>query len=78
MKQYMVIERFRDGCFDVAYERFHTKGRLLPAGLNYLNSWVSKNDHICFQLMETNTPALFDTWFERWSDLVDFEIIEID
>lgn len=74
----MVIEHFKDGCFDAAYERFHTKGRLLPKGLNYLNSWVNKDASLCFQLMETNTPALFGTWFERWADLVDFEVIEID
>lgn len=78
MKKYMVIEHFKEGCFDAAYERFQTKGRLLPAGLNYLNSWANKDTNICFQLMETNTPELFDTWFEHWVDLVDFELVEID
>jgi hypothetical protein len=78
MKQYMVIERFKDGCFDAAYERFHTNGRMLPEGLNYLNSWIIKDKNICFQLMETNTPALFDTWIAHWTDLVDFESTEID
>jgi hypothetical protein len=78
MKQYMVIERFKDGCFDAAYERFHTNGRLLPDGLNYLNSWVNKDNNICFQIMETNNPELFEIWFKRWDDLVHFELIEID
>jgi len=74
----MVIERFRDGCFEAVYERFHKQGRLLPEGLRYLNSWVTKENQICFQLMETNDPALFETWFARWRDLVEFEIFEID
>ena len=60
MKRYMVIERFKEGCFDAAYERFHARGRLLPDGLHYLNSWVSKETSICFQLMETDDPALFE------------------
>lgn len=78
MKKYMVIERFKDGAFEAAYERFHSDGRLLPDGLYYLNSWVSTEAQICFQLMETKTPELFQSWFEKWSDLVDFEVFEID
>ena len=78
MNKYMVIERFKDGCFDAAYDRFHIEGRLLPDGLHYVNSWVNRHDSICFQLMETADPALIDIWFERWRDLVDFELYEID
>lgn len=51
MNKYMVIERFKDGCFDAAYDRFHIEGRLLPDGLHYVNSWVNRHDSICFQLM---------------------------
>jgi hypothetical protein len=32
MKQYMVIETFFLGCKLKVYERFHAKGRMLPAG----------------------------------------------
>lgn len=78
MKKYMVIERFKDGCFDAAYDRFHSEGRLLPDGLHYLNSWLNRRESVCFQLMETADPALFNIWFERWHDLVDFELFEID
>jgi hypothetical protein len=35
-------------------ERFHAKGRMLPEGLAYLNSWLEKDGNRCFQLMETN------------------------
>ena len=78
MRQYMVIERFRDGCYDAVYARFHAEGRLLPEGLTYLNSWVNRDSNICFQLMETEDPALFDIWFARWQDLVEFDLYPVD
>ena len=78
MKKYMVVERFREGCFDAVYERFHTMGRMLPEGLNYLNSWPNRDHNICYQLMETNDGALFDEWTSKWDDLTDFEIVPID
>ena len=56
MKQYMVIETFFPGCKGKIYERFHAKGRRLPDGLAYLNSWLEKDGNRCFQLMETNEP----------------------
>jgi hypothetical protein len=43
MKQYMVIEHFFSGCKPKIYERFHQKGRMLPQGLNYINSWLAKD-----------------------------------
>lgn len=51
---------------------------MLPDGLRYIDSWVEKNGGRCFQLMETDSPALFDQWMASWSDLVSFEIIELD
>jgi hypothetical protein len=73
----MVIENIRPGCRDRVYERFHRDGRMMPPGLFYLNSWLEKNGHRCFQLMETNDGSLFSACTARWNDLVDFEIIEI-
>ena len=78
MKKYMVIERFKDGCWNKAYKRFHSQGRLLPDGLNYLNSWASEELSVCYQLMETKSPELFELWFSQWQDLVDFELVPID
>ena len=77
MKQYMVIEHFASGCKGKIYERFHEKGRMLPPGLLYVNSWLEKDGDRCFQLMETNDPALFKVWFENWKDLGTIEVIEI-
>jgi hypothetical protein len=75
MKRYMVIEHFAPGVKDKVYERFREKGRMLPDGLVYLDSWLEKKGDRCFQLMETNDPSLFDRWTENWNDLVSFEII---
>lgn len=75
---YMVIERYLSGPGPV-YERAAERGRMLPAGLEYVNSWVVDDGGMdrCFQLMETGDPALFDVWTERWSDLVSFEIFPV-
>ena len=42
MKQYMVIERFAPGTKSQVYERFEEKGRMLPEGLTYLDSWLER------------------------------------
>ena len=73
----MVIETFFPGCKARIYERFHAKGRMLPEGLIYLDSWLQKDGDRCFQLMETNDPSLFQLWLETWKDLVSIEIVEI-
>ena len=78
MKKYMVIERFKDGCLEKNNERWNATGRMLPNGLYYLNSWMNKENNICFQLMETNDPSLFDIWIEHWKDYTDFEVFPID
>ena len=77
MTLYMVIEHFAPGAKEKIYERFHRKGRMLPEGLHYLNSWLEKDGDRCFQLMETNDPRLFDVWFENWRDCCTIEVIEI-
>jgi hypothetical protein len=77
MKQYMVIETIRPGCKSRVYERFYSRGRMLPDNLKYIDSWLEHNGERCFQLMETNEPATFDKWIENWHDLVSFEIVEI-
>jgi hypothetical protein len=77
MKRYMVIERSLPGYKQAVYDRFHARGRMLPDGLGYLDSWLEKDGERCFQLMETDDFALFDTWLSRWKDLVSLEVVEI-
>ena len=77
MIRYMVIEKYREGCFDKIYERFHNNGRMLPEGLYFIESWLEKSEERCFQLMETDDPETFVSWIKNWEDLVEFEVIEI-
>ena len=74
---YLVIECFRDGEAAPVYARFREKGRLLPDGLVFHQSWLSAELDRCFQIMETDDVTLFDTWTSQWDDLVDFEIIPV-
>ena len=76
MGRYMVVERFTHGPEPV-YERAATRGRMLPDGLTYLDSWVDERLDRCFQLMDTDDPALFDEWTARWSDLAEFEVVPV-
>ena len=39
----MVIEIFMPGCKAKVYERLHQKGRMLPEGLVYIDSWLEKD-----------------------------------
>lgn len=77
MALYMLVERFKGGDPLPVYRRFKDRGRLAPEGLFYVSSWVNTNLECCFQLMETDTPALLDEWIARWSDLVDFEVHQV-
>lgn len=77
MKRYMVIEQFVPGKKEQVYERFRTRGRLMPEGLHFVESWLEKDGDRCFQLMETGDFSLFARWTANWSDLVRFEIIEL-
>jgi len=74
--RYMVIETFTQGPRPV-YERARDSGRMLPEGLRYVESWVEEGLGRCFQLMETDDPALFDQWTARWDDLARFEIVPV-
>ncbi|MET7418720.1 DUF3303 family protein [Dactylosporangium sp. NPDC005555] len=73
----MVIERFKDGQARPVYDRARERGRLMPDGLRYVDSWVEANLARCFQLMECDDLTLLTTWIAAWSDLVDFEVVPV-
>jgi len=77
MPQYMVIERFKAGHSAAVYARYEAKGRMLPSGLRYIDSWLGADDATCWQVMETEQPETFDKWIAHWDDLVDFEVKEL-
>jgi hypothetical protein len=73
----MVVEKFKHGPEPV-YERLAERGRMMPEGLVYVDSWIDEHDRSrCFQLMETDDPALFDEWTSNWSDIMEYEIVPV-
>jgi hypothetical protein len=72
----MVIERFVHGAKPV-YARAAARGRMLPDGLVYVDSWIDESLERCFQLMETDDPSLLEDWTAAWSDLARFEVVPV-
>jgi uncharacterized protein DUF3303 len=72
---YMVVEHFKDA--PAIYRRLREQGRMMPNGLNYVSSWIDAELKVCYQLMETEDPALFARWTENWDDLMDFKIVPV-
>lgn len=73
----MVIEHFKDRDPGPVYKRFAEQGRLMPDGLEYVNSWIEVGTERCFQVMETDDPMLLQEWMKNWGDLVDFEVVPV-
>jgi len=48
----MVIERFKNRDASAVYKRLRESGRMMPDGLNYIDSWIEPNFDRGFQLME--------------------------
>ena len=74
---YMIIEKFHDGKQAAIYKRFDVKGRMLPEGVTYINSWINESVTICFQLMEAPSEEKLLEWIGHWKDLADFEIVKV-
>lgn len=73
---FMVIETFgRDS--KAIYRRFREKGRQMPDGLEFVDSWVSADLSRCFQLMRCANVVLLQRWVAEWCDLAGFEIIPV-
>lgn len=73
----MVVERFRDRGARPVYERAHERGRMIPDGLRYVDSWVEANFSRCFQLMECDDLSSLMTWISQWNDLIDFDVVPV-
>lgn len=74
---FMVIEKFRPGVAPEVYRRFRDRGRMAPAELRYISSWVDLDFRRCFQVMEADSETLMKEWTDNWDDLVEFEIIPV-
>jgi len=74
---FMVIERFRNRNAAAVYDRFAEKGRMMPDGLKYVDSWVEASFERCFQLIECDNVRLIQQLVACWNDLVEFEIVPV-
>jgi hypothetical protein len=75
---FMIIERFKDSDMLPIYKRVRDEGRMFPAGLKYIESWVEPNFSRCFQLMECDDLRLLQSWILKWRGSgVTFEIVPV-
>lgn len=74
---FLVIEHVKDQDVKAAYRRFKERGRMIPEGLTYVNSWVEVSFDRIFQLMECDDLRLLQEWALEWNDLVEFEIVPV-
>ena len=74
---YMIIERFYPEKIKELYAKFDREGRLLPDGVQYINSWIDETVSTCYQVMESETPEKLQQWVNNWKDFADFEIIPV-
>jgi hypothetical protein len=73
----MVIETFRNQDATTVYRRFREKGRMMPDGLTFIESFVTADLTRCFQVMECEDVTLLQKWVAQWSDLIGFEILPV-
>ena len=75
---FMVIERFRDDDMRPVYRRLAERGRGLPEGLEFVDSWVEAGFGRCFQLMRCDDARLLQAWILGWADAgVTFEVVPV-
>lgn len=66
---FMVIERFADNDMLPVYRRLRERGRALPQGLDYVDSWIEPSFARCFQLMRCDDARLLQQWVLGWRGL---------
>jgi hypothetical protein len=75
---FMVIERFEGNDMVPVYRRLEARGRQLPEGLTYVDSWIEANFSRCFQLMECTEARLLQEWVLGWRGTgTSFEIVPV-
>ena len=72
---FMVIEHFKNPV--AIYTHLRDKGRGMPEGLKYIDSWVEPNFDRCFQLMECDDLQTLQAWMLHWQGLATFEIVPV-
>ena len=76
--QFMIIETFENDDMIPIYRHIRDKGRQLPEGLTYVNSWIEPTFARCFQIMETDDPRTLQEWVLGFRGLgARFEIVPV-
>ena len=75
---YLVVESFKSQDLIEVSERFQSQGRLMPEGLAYIASWMTCDGSQCYQVMDSPNRQLLDVWISNWSDLVDFQVNQVE
>ena len=73
---FMVIETYGDDPKAI-YRRLRERGRLMPDGLEYVDSWIAADFTRCFLLMRGDDVTLLQRWVAEWRDLTAFEIVPV-
>ena len=75
---FMVIEHFKGNDMVPVYRRVREKGRMLPEGLKYIDSWIEPNFSRCFQVMECDDLRLLQQRILQWRGSgTSFEIVPV-
>ena len=74
--RYMIIERYLQGAAPI-YARLNERGRQLPAGVEFVDSWVSEDLTCCYQLVACDDARMLEPWMDAWRDLVAFEVVPV-
>jgi predicted nucleic acid-binding protein len=72
---FMVIEYFQPGRAAEVYRRFRDRGRMAPADVRYVSSWVDLEFRR--QIMEADSESALREWTRHWENLVSFEIVPV-
>jgi len=75
---FMVIEHFENNDMLPVYKRLRERGRSIPDGLRYVDSWIEPSFARCFQLMECDDARLLQEWVLNWRGTgMTFEIVPV-
>ena len=75
---FMVIETFESDDMVPIYQHIRDKGRQLPEGLTFVNSWIEPTFARCFQIMECDDARLLQEWVLGFRGLgARFEIVPV-
>lgn len=75
---FMVVETFAERDMGPIYAHLRAKGRGLPEGVEYVESWVAADMGRCFQLMRADDAAKLQEWTLHWRGLgIQFEFVPV-